>query len=53
MIGSGQNGTCIADLVSEGRVISRTYRFDKNGRLSIDKELCYIYDGTPEDFYTD
>lgn len=51
--GYGQNGTCIADLVSEGRVINRTYRFDKKGRLNIDKELCYIYDGTPENFYTD
>lgn len=51
--GYGQNGTCIADLVSEGIPMKGYFRFKQNGRLCIDGQPCYIYTGEPESFYTD
>lgn len=51
--GYGQNGTCIADLESPGTPIKKRHRFNINGNVYIDKHTCYIYDGDPEDFYTD
>lgn len=51
--GYGQNGTCIADLESEGIEMKGYFRFKKNGRLCIDGQPCYIYTGEPELFYTD
>lgn len=51
--GYGQNGSCIADLESEGIEMKGYFRFKKNGRLCIDGQPCYIYTGEPELFYTD
>lgn len=52
--GYGQNGRCIANLDGPTQQESRSYRFKAaSGRLYIDNHPCYIYDGFPEDFYTD
>lgn len=51
--GYGQNGTCIADLVSEPQAVNKSFRFDSRGYLTINKCLCHIYEGFEEDFYTD
>ena len=48
------DGRCIANLDGPTQQESRSYRFKAaSGRLYIDNHPCYIYDGFPEDFYTD
>lgn len=52
--GYGQNGTCIADVNGTPKSHKRGYRYKKyNGNLYIDNMPVYLYDGTPEDFFTD
>lgn len=52
--GYGQNGTCIADVDATATPHKKGYRYKKhNGNLYIDNCPVYLYDGTPEDFFTD
>lgn len=52
--GYGQNGTCIADVDAPATPHKKGYRYKKhNGNLYIDNCPVYLYDGTPEDFFTD
>jgi hypothetical protein len=52
--GYGQNGTCIADINAPATPHKKGYRYKKhNGNLYIDNCPVYLYDGTPEDFFTD
>ena len=52
--GYGQNGTCIADTNAPATPHKKGYRYKKrNGNLYIDNMPVYLYDGTPEDFFTD
>lgn len=52
--GYGQNGTCIADIDAPATPHKKGYRYKKhNGNLYIDNCPVYLYDGTPEDFFTD
>lgn len=52
--GYGQNGTCIADINAIATPHKKGYRYKKhNGNLYIDNCPVYLYDGTPEDFFTD
>jgi hypothetical protein len=52
--GYGQNGTCIADINAPATPRKKGYRYKKhNGNLYIDNCPVYLYDGTPEDFFTD
>lgn len=52
--GYGQNGTCIANINAPAKPRKKGYRYKKhNGNLYIDNMPVYLYDGTPEDFFTD
>ena len=51
--GYGQNGTCIPNENEVSHTDPKLHRFTKNGFLKINDRLCWIYEGEPEDFYTD
>lgn len=50
--GDWQNGECVPDETKADKN-AETYRINNKGRLKIKDYFCYLWDGTPESYYTD
>lgn len=51
--GYGQNGTCVPDEDAPAKPVSKGFRIRKDGSCRVDNRYTYVWDGKPEDFYTD